>query len=81
MGLVALLVIGAAGATRVTVATPTGPFTCPSRALPASLSGLPDDLVGLDRACVQESQRRMYVVTAAVMGLVLISGLLSRTRP
>jgi len=81
VGVVAFVVVAATGATRVSVPTPSGEVTCPGRALSTSLSGPPNDLIGLERACVQDSQQRMYAVTAAVMGLVLISGLLSRSRP
>ena len=70
-----------AGATRASIPVEGGQVTCPDRALATALRSLPDDADPLERACVAESQERMYVVTAALMGLVLISGLLTRRHP
>jgi len=55
--------------------------TCPDRALTTALRSVPEGGDPLERACVAESQERMYVVAASLMGLVLISGLLSRRHP
>lgn len=72
------MVVAAAGATRASVGVEGGQVTCPDRALPTALRSVPEGGDPLERACVAVSQERMYVVAASVMGLVLISGLLSR---
>jgi len=73
--------VAAAGATRASIPVEGGKVTCPDRALPTALRSVPDGGDPLERACVAESQARMYVVSASLMGLVLISGLLSRRPP
>ena len=48
---------------------------CPERVWSGALSGLTDQQPD---ACEAQSRDRFYAVTAGLMGLVLISGLLSR---
>ena len=76
--MLAVVVVVAVGVGRVSVATADGAWACPGRALPTAVSGLPEDRSGLERACVEQSQQRMYTATASVMGLLLITGLLVR---
>lgn len=69
---VSLLVLVAVGLTR---ADGTDGRPCPQRVGTAAL-GSPYS----EDPCVLESQRRAYGALASLMGLVLISGLLSRER-
>ena len=70
---VALLVLTAAGLSRATV----GGQSCADRAGVAALRSASSGDPVRD-ACTRASQDRVYAVTAALMGLVLISGLLAR---
>jgi hypothetical protein len=71
VSLVALALVLAVGLSRGSV----GGAPCPDRVWSAALSGL------TDRApdpCEAQALDRLYAVSAGVLGLVLISGLLSR---
>ncbi|MGI8537455.1 MAG: hypothetical protein ACR2K2_13430 [Mycobacteriales bacterium] len=74
--LVSVCVVVATGLTRITVAGDDGPVACPDRVLSSALRAGPEDPVLAQ--CVAASQQRMYAVAASLMGLVLISGLVSR---
>lgn len=74
--LVSVGIVVVAGLTRITVPGGDGPVACPDRALSSALRSVPDDPVLAQ--CVAASRQRMYAVAASVMGLVLISGLVSR---
>ena len=75
-GLVALVVVIAAGLTR---APQPGGGSCPDRVAVAALRSTSTGDPVRD-ACTSASQQRGYTAVASVMGLVLISGLLARDR-
>ncbi|MCW2614839.1 MAG: hypothetical protein JWN08_1833 [Frankiales bacterium] len=75
-GIVSLLVVVAAGLSRVSV----GGAPCGDRVAVAALRS-PTSGDPVRDACTRASQDRGYAVLASLMGLVLISGLLSRERP
>lgn len=73
--MVALLVLVATGLSRASVAG----VGCADRVATAALRSPSSGDAGRD-ACTRASQDRAYAVLASLMGLVLISGLLSRER-
>ena len=79
-GVASLVVLLAAGLTRASYPAPGGTRACADRTAVAALrSGSSGDPVR--DACTRDSQRRAYTALASLMGLVLISGLLSRRDP
>ena len=75
---VSVLLVVAIGASRVTYEVDGREVACPDRVGPAAVKGLTDDSSDPGYACTAESQQRIFAVAAGLMGLVLISGLLSR---
>ncbi len=68
---VAVVLVVAVGVSRPTV----GGEPCPDRVFSAALDGLTDRA---PEPCAAQAMDRVYAVAAGLMGLVLISGLLSR---
>ena len=75
--LASLALVVAIGMSRVGYGTPDGRVQCPDRVWSSVVGGLTDRDPD---ACTAAAMDRFYAVTAGVMGLVLISGLLSRRR-
>ena len=78
VGVVSLLLVLAAGSTRASYPTASGEADCPDRVWRSALQGTGEDRGTPQDLCTAASQERLFVVAAALMGLVLISGLLSR---
>lgn len=74
--LVSFVLVVATAASRVEYSGADGPVACPERVW-SSLVGAGDD-DAVEQACTVAAQVRMFQVSAALMGLVLISGLLNR---
>lgn len=73
---VSLVLLVAIGASRAEVrGTP-----CPERVWRTAAQGLTAEPGDPGYACAVASQERVFAVAAALMGLVLVSGLLSRRR-
>lgn len=72
---IGVAVVLAAGLTRVSYSVDGREVTCPGRAFTSAAESLTDRTPD---ACAAAAQNRIYSVAAALMGLVLISGLLSR---
>lgn len=70
-GVLSLLLVVAVGASYPTA----GGTRCPDRTWTAALDGLTDRA---PQPCAAQAMERVYAVGAGLMGLVLISGLLSR---
>lgn len=51
---------------------------CPDRVWKAAAQGLADDASEPLYACTAQAQERVFAVAGGIMGLVLISGILSR---
>jgi hypothetical protein len=74
VGLVLVLVVGFSRPSYTVGGTEV---TCPDTAFAAAAKGLLDE----DRdPCTAQAQERLFAVAASLMGLVLISGLLTRRR-
>lgn len=75
---IGIAVVLTAGLTRVSYPADGGEVTCTERAFTSAARSLterdPDP-------CAAAAQDRLYTVAIALMGLVLISGLLSRRSP
>lgn len=71
---VCLVLLVAIGLSRVSV----GGEPCGDRVWPAAVDGLAERPGDPGYACARESQERLFAVAAGLMGLVLVSGLLSR---
>ena len=78
VGVVAVVLVAAISLSRVTYEVDGVEVSCPERVGVAAAKGLTDDSGDPGYACTLESQQRLFAVAAGVMGLVLISGLLSR---
>ena len=74
VAVVSAVLLVAIGASRVSV----GGEPCPDRVWKAAAEGLAAEPGDPGYACAVESQQRVFAVAAGLMGLVLISGLLSR---
>lgn len=72
---VSVLLVVAAGASRTTYEAGGVQVECPDRVWSSALQGLTDRDPD---PCAAAAQSRLFSVAAALMGLVLISGLLSR---
>ena len=75
---VGVVLVVAVGLTRVTYEVNGVEVACPERVWSTALKGLTDDSSDPLYACTVASQQRVFAVAAALMGLVMISGLLSR---
>lgn len=71
---VSVVLLVAIGTSRVSV----GGTPCPDRVWKSAVEGLAAEPGDPGYACAVESQERVFAVAAGLMGLVLISGLLSR---
>lgn len=71
---ISLVLLVAIGSSRVEVAG----TACPDRVWKAAVKGLADEPGDPGYACARAAQERVFAVAAGLMGLVLISGLLSR---
>lgn len=71
-------IVLAAGLSRVSYSVDGREVTCPGRAYSSAAQSLTDRTPD---ACAAAAQDRIYSVAAALMGLVLVSGLLSRRAP
>lgn len=74
-----LAVVLGTGLSRTSYPSPGGERACPDRVAVAALRS-PTAGDRVRDACTRASQDRAYAVLAALMGLVLISGLLARER-
>lgn len=75
---ISVVLLVAIGTSRVTYPTAAGEQPCPDRVWKAAAAGLGDDPSDPFYACTAESQERVFAVAGGIMGLVLISGILSR---
>ncbi len=75
---VALVLV--AGASRASYSVGGVEQPCPERVWSAALDGLGTPRGEPVDACAAASRDRLYTVAIALMGLVLVSGLLARTR-
>lgn len=75
-GLVSFVLVVATAASRVEYGGAGGQGACPERVWSSLVGGRDDG--PLESACTLAAQERMFRVAAALMGLVLISGLLNR---
>ncbi len=75
----AVLVL-AAGGSRVSYAVDGVERPCPERVWSSALEGLMTPRGEPVEACAAASRDRLFTVAIALMGLVLVSGLLARTR-
>ena len=74
------LLVLAAGASRVSYSVGGVEGPCPERVWSSALDGLTTPRGEPVEACAAASQDRLFTVAIALMGLVLVSGLLARTR-
>jgi hypothetical protein len=77
---VGLLLVLAAGASRVSYSVGGVERSCPERVWSSALDGLSTPRGEPVDACAAASRDRLFTVAIALMGLVLVSGLLARTR-
>ncbi|TAL12842.1 MAG: hypothetical protein EPN99_16520 [Frankiales bacterium] len=75
---VSVVLLVAIGSSRVSYSTADGEQPCPDRVWKAAATGLGDEASDPFYACTAQSQERVFAVAAGIMGLVLISGTLSR---
>ncbi len=80
VGLVSLALVVAIGAGRASYEVNGVEVTCPDNVWSSAVDGLADDVADPGYACTVESQQRLFAVAGGLMGLVMISGLLSRRR-
>lgn len=73
------LVLGA-GASRVSYSVAGVERPCPERVWSSALDGVTTPRGEPVEACAAASRDRLFTVAIALMGLVLVSGLLARTR-
>lgn len=78
VAVVSVLLVVAIGASRVTYEVNGVEVACPDRVWSSAVKGIADDSSDPGYACTVESQQRLFAVAAGLMGLVMISGLLSR---
>ena len=78
VAVVSVALVVAAGLTRMTYPAAGGEAPCPDRVWRSALQGAGEDRSTPEGVCTAQSQERLFLVAAALMGLVLISGLLSR---
>lgn len=75
VAVLSVVLVVAAGATRISYEVDGREVACPKRVWSSALESLTDR----DRdPCAAGAQSRLFAVAAGLMGLVLISGLLSR---
>lgn len=74
---VSVVLIAVVGASRTTYEVGSQEVSCPDRVWSSAISSLTDPEPD---PCSAAAQSRLFAVTAGLMGLVLISGLLSRRR-
>ena len=75
---VSAVLLVAIGAGRASYPTADGERPCPDRVWKSAVQGLTDDATDPFYTCTAQSQQRVFAVAAALMGLVLISGILAR---
>ena len=75
---ISVVLLVAIGWSRVSYPTADGEQPCPDRVWKAAATGLGDDSRDPFYICTVESQERVFAVAGGIMGLVLISGILSR---
>lgn len=75
---ISVVLLVAIGSSRVSYPTADGDQPCPDRVWKAAAQGLADDSRDPFYICTVESQERVFAVAGGIMGLVLISGILSR---
>ena len=78
VAVVAVVLVVAAGLTRATYPAAGGEAPCPDRVWRSALQGTGEDRSTPRGLCTAQSQERLFMVSAGLMGLVLISGLLHR---
>ena len=78
VAVVSVALVVAAGLTRLTYPAAGGDAPCPDQAWRSALQGTGEDRSSPEGICTAQSQERLFLVAAALMGLVLVSGLLSR---
>lgn len=75
---ISVVLLVAIGSSRVDYPVGDGEQPCPDRVWKAAATGLGDDSRDPLYVCTVESQERVFAVAGGIMGLVLISGILSR---
>ncbi len=75
VAVLSVVLVVATGATRISYDVDGREVACPERVWSAALEGLTDRDPD---PCAAGAQSRLFAVAAGLMGLVLISGLLSR---
>lgn len=78
VAVVSVALVVAAALTRTTYPVAGGEALCPDRVWRSALQGTGEDRTTPEGVCTARSQERLFLVAAALMGLVLISGILSR---
>ena len=78
VAVVSVLLVVAVGLTRVSYPVDGGTARCPDPVWRSAVQGTGEDRGTVEGLCTAESQQRLFTVAAALMGLVLISGLLAR---
>jgi hypothetical protein len=78
VAVVSVALVVAAGLTRMSYPVAGGEAPCPDRVWRSAFQGTGEDRSTSQGYCTAESQERLFVVAAALMGLVLISGILRR---
>lgn len=74
-GVVGVVLVLAAGLSRVSYSVDGREVRCPDRVFSSAVASLTDRNPD---PCAAAAQERIYAVSAALLGLVLVSGLLSR---
>ena len=75
---VSVVLVVAVGLTRASYPAAGGQVRCPDPVWQSAVQGTGEDRSTPQGICTAESQQRLFTVGAALMGLVLISGLLAR---
>ena len=75
---ISVVLLVAVGSSRASYPVADGEQPCPDRVWRAAVEGLADDSRDPFYVCTVESQERVFAVAGGIMGLVLISGVLSR---
>lgn len=75
---VCVALVVAVSLTRASYPVAGGEARCPDPVWRSAVQGTGEDRSTPEALCTAESQQRLFAVAAALMGLVLISGLLAR---
>lgn len=78
VAVVSVALVVAAGLTRASYPVAGGEAPCPDRVWRSALQGTGEDRSTPQGVCTARSQERLFMAAAALMGLILISGILHR---